>query len=754
MNEHFQREDWTLFRSLSTLSQKAGVPTQKLSALVAKELADNALDSSGACEYGMIGAHGFFIADKGVGIPGSDADIARLFSIGRPLVSSKLLRLPTRGALGNGLRVVVGTVLATGGTLRVSTRGRTLQLHPQDDGTTQSEHLGAWDGEGTRIEVALGAAAGGVVLEWVGQAVLMAEGGSGYKGNTSPFWYDGDAFFELAQAAGERSVRELMASFDGCTGSTAGRVAAAYLNRTASSLTREEAQDLLCTARQIAKPVNPERLGAVGLTGGLPNSYACMTGTYQAEASRSNLTAVIPYMIEAWADLENGPSLNAHVNRTPITGEVQAYHSKTELQLFGCGLSHGIDVGKRAPRLWLNIVTPYMPITSDGKEPDLRAFLPDIRTTIEKAVGKAKRRTGAQMEKKLTEKSVILEHLQTAMDKASGGGVYRFSLRQLYYAVRPYIMELTGNTNPTYENFAAVIRDYESEYGDIAGMYRDPRGVLYHPHLQQEIALGTLAVEKYKRPDWTFNKVLYCEKEGFFAILRAVQWPERHDCALLTAKGYASGAARDVIDLLGDTAEGLQFFCIHDADAYGTMIYQSLQDATKARPARRVRVKNLGLEPDEALRMDLEVERFAREKAAPVAEYVLPSWKQWLQTQRVELNAMTTPQFLAWLDSKFEDESGKVIPSVAVLTDQLEDNVETQVRETLTEQILHEGDFENRVAETLEALEDEVQAACEDIADTVAAVLEDTPQHLWRAPVAGIAKRIVEEINIDASTAT
>ena len=41
----FTREDWTLFRSLQTLGQKAGVPRNRLARLVFKELADNALDA-------------------------------------------------------------------------------------------------------------------------------------------------------------------------------------------------------------------------------------------------------------------------------------------------------------------------------------------------------------------------------------------------------------------------------------------------------------------------------------------------------------------------------------------------------------------------------------------------------------------------------------------------------------------------------------------------------------------------------------
>ena len=64
------------------------------------------------------------------------SEVARLFSISRPMVSTKLLRLPTRGALGNGLRVVAGAVLASEGSLTVTTRNRRIELRPERDGTT------------------------------------------------------------------------------------------------------------------------------------------------------------------------------------------------------------------------------------------------------------------------------------------------------------------------------------------------------------------------------------------------------------------------------------------------------------------------------------------------------------------------------------------------------------------------------------------------------------------------------------------
>ena len=142
----FVREDWTLFRTLGTLCQKAGVPPQQLRRLVAKELIDNALDVVDLDAGGPlrvraaeIDTRGFVVEDDGRGIDGTPEEIAALLSIRRPLVSSKLLRLPTRGALGNGLRVVAGAVLASGGRLAVWTRDRRLSLFPQDSGETRVE---------------------------------------------------------------------------------------------------------------------------------------------------------------------------------------------------------------------------------------------------------------------------------------------------------------------------------------------------------------------------------------------------------------------------------------------------------------------------------------------------------------------------------------------------------------------------------------------------------------------------------------
>jgi hypothetical protein len=458
----------------------------------------------------------------------------------------------------------------------------------------------------------------------------------------------------------------------------------------------------------------------------------------------------LPFVLEVWAEVADRQDFAVSINRTPATAEVNAYHDIKEgrLSAYGCGLKHSFKVGRRPMRIHLNVDTPHMPIITDGKAPDLRPLLPPIAGLMEKVARRARDRAKALHPAgpaSVSQKDAILECLDRAIAKAGDDGAYRFSLRQLFYAVRPYVIEAVGK-ELEYGTFTKVITAYEAERGaDIPGIYRDARGTLYHPHIGATIALGTLGVESYRRPGWTFNKILYCEKEGFHPILIAAGWPERHDCALLTSKGYASRAARDVLDLLGDTDEDLHFFCIHDADAYGTMIYQALQEGTEARARRRVEIHRLGLEPAEAMEMDLQVEEVVRKPdapAAPVADYVEEPWRGWFQTKRIELNAMTTPQFLEWLDRKFADLVGKVVPPADVIADRLQGEVRSEVERRITARVLQEARIDERAERELRRLGPAIGARSETIASDVRRYLDQHRECPWGDPVAAAARAI------------
>src|SRR5262249_11295743 len=141
-------------------------------------------------------------------------------------------------------------------------------LKPQYDGTTKVLRTAKVDfPTGTRIEISFGPAlpVDSQTLHWAKLAIHFAQG-KVYVGRSSPRWYDTAQFHELLYASGDRPVRDLIASLDGCTGATAGTILAkAKLNRSAcNGITREQATTLLEAARDYAKSVTPERLGAVG----------------------------------------------------------------------------------------------------------------------------------------------------------------------------------------------------------------------------------------------------------------------------------------------------------------------------------------------------------------------------------------------------------------------------------------------------------------------------------------------------------
>jgi Topoisomerase 6 subunit A/Spo11, Toprim domain len=739
-NLKFEREDWSLFRTVEGLQQRAGVRKERLRRLVLKELADNGLDNGANVQIGTLDGGGYFVEDDGSGI--EPEEVASLFSISRPMVSTKLLRLPSRGALGNGLRVVAGAVLASEGSLTVITRNERIELRPERDGTTTM--LGTTPTDfliGTRIEISFGSSlpADPNALSWARTAIRLGCIGQAYSGKSSPWWYDPPQFRELLYASGATPVRELIANLDGCTGAKAGEIVAeAGLGRAlCEDVTNGQAERLLRIARANAREVKPSRLGAIGPEAYPGWAYASASGTAEIAP-----TVSIPYVIEGWAVAADKTTLQACVNRTAVTGDIRAARDKRDIDIFGCGLHHRVTQAPKDAQfdIILNITTPFMPITSDGKAPNMVPFLDGIMSAVASAVRKAHRPNAGNRK---TQKDIVLDNLDDAIAEVSNDGEFRFNERQILYRLRPIVREETGKELTT-ANFKGIITDYEAEHGEIPLMYREPRGSIYHPHKQETITLGTLMVENYKRPPWQYNKVVYIEKEGFAEALKAVRWAERHDCMLASSKGFTTRAIRDLVDKLAEHDEPVTVFCVHDADAYGTMIFQTFQEATRARGARKIKIINLGLEPWEALEMGLEVEGVEeKDRRKAVANYVLDhegEWEEWLQTRRVELNAMTTPQFIEWLDSQMEaHDTSKLIPPADVLEDELAGRIEAKVRADITERILREAGLDDQVAEAIAEIEKPTAATLE---QGIRRLFKREPDREWRDHIEVVAQKM------------
>ncbi|AZK47850.1 ATP-binding protein [Paenibacillus lentus] len=248
--------------------------------LVVKELVDNALDISGSCELHKTDQNSFVVADHGDGI--NPDLIETYFSINRPMVSSKLLRLPSRGALGNGLRVVTGAVISTGGNLLVSTYQKTYALTFNEDGTTTKRHVADWNGLGTKIEINLGSIQiTEQDLAWGKAAIRMANvsHNKSFKGKTSPFWYTSEAFYEVCNAA-QIDLISLAAYFHKTDKSTQSHIESFFdANPLSNELSFEQTKHLLDILRSGNSHVKANSLGQAGnfAHGG---SYKKLTGSF------------------------------------------------------------------------------------------------------------------------------------------------------------------------------------------------------------------------------------------------------------------------------------------------------------------------------------------------------------------------------------------------------------------------------------------------------------------------------------------
>jgi hypothetical protein len=77
-----------------------------------------------------------------------------------------------------------------------------------------------------------------------------------------------------------------------------------------------------------------------------------------------------------------------------------------ELSVFGSGLACGCRTApkKGSYAIIVNVTTPYCPITSDGKAPDLDPFSDQIMD----AIGSATRKAQRAAERKVSQKSIVL----------------------------------------------------------------------------------------------------------------------------------------------------------------------------------------------------------------------------------------------------------------------------------------------------------------------------------------------------------
>jgi DNA topoisomerase VI subunit B len=756
-----------------------------LRSLAAKEFTDNALDAADAAsrpgEVAISVDHdgNLIVEDVGIGIANATPEkLAGIFCVARAMISSKLLRRPTRGCVGNGLRVCLGWLTATRGRLIVETGRIRVELVPEIDGQSR---IGKVETIEPIAGLRLTAVAGDERfrkedLGWAEDAIELAKQSSApaFIGRPSPHWMDLDHFRVLLRSAvGNISVRQFLAQFDGCTGSKAQtKIAAPFLRRAAADLTSDEAAVLLTLAQRETKPPKPKALHPLGRNTVVATGYAIAEGTFLTGLHTPH--AAIPFFVECWADAphpEDQPAsaiTTLYMNRTValVRCSCRAWHRFLDISIGGTEVRVSVPAGPHY-EITIAVTACMFPMTSDGKAPDCRVF----RSAMIEAVGKAAKQAGnelaAQMsaaqkwldrqrnreereeaqalriadrearqqrqaaitmwkaeQKKLpTIKDVVLELLPGAIELEARSG-HLFNTRRLLYRIRDEVLRRTGK-ELIQNTFDRLVTEIEAETGDLHPLLiREARGNFRIPHHLggTTLPLGTLTVRQFHRPAWTFNKIVTIEKEDLRLMLEQARWDQRHDTLLMSSKGFNSRAARDLIDKIAGTSEPVLVFSVHDADAAGTLIQHTLQHATLARGARKIEVIDLGLQPWEGIDLGLSIEKVlpthnknGTEKRRPVGEYVKArtdpapkgeTWEEWLQHSRLELNAFTSAELIAWLDQKMaQHDAGKLIPPDDILQDQFSERARPRADDSLQLAIITHLD---RVVATMKA--EEVEA--------------------------------------------
>ena len=309
-------------------------------------------------------------------------------------------------------------------------------------------------------------------------------------------------------------------------------------------------------------------------------------------------------------------------------------------------------------------------------------------------------------------KAAAYKVIRQAYMAASANGQLPAKVRQIYYQVRPLVMELTGGK--TWKNsdtftqgvFSDYVRDHPRETQDWDVVF-DARGHLTEPHVKRRIGIGTLEVRGYVNswketcefnsaiaiddivptsgPANRYQFALFIEKEGFDSLLERAKISERFDLAIFSSKGQSNVATRKLVDEL--SALGVTILVAHDLDIAGFTISHWLSHDNERYQFRNTpKVIDLGLRLADVERLGLQSEEQIHKQEKDPTEKFLEwgtdevteeeaaflrgrhqSWKTWIG-RRVELNAMTSRQFIDWLEDKLQKARvKKVVPDAAVL---------------------------------------------------------------------------------------
>jgi DNA topoisomerase VI subunit B len=555
---------------------------------------------------------------------------------------------------------------------------------------------------------------------------------------TSPHWYTPEAFRSLIAAyvaverdGGEsRSVREFVSEFDGLTGSLKQKRVLEQANLSGARLedlvAEEEvnatvADRLLKTMQKHTRPIRAAALGMLGekhLRTSLVKHYGADPATVVYKR-KMGMDGALPYILETafalktTADEDQQCDVVVGLNWSPALAQALPQLSEVLAEM-------RIDIWDPV-LLAVHIAHPRLEPTDRGKarywlqNESLAALRKCVRLAArhwkklkhradrdgrlaEKDLEEERRRLGRGGRQRIKEAAyeVMAQAYLHASDPGDYGDAGRrlpAEARQIMYAARPLVLELTGGEAwKNSEYFTQhLLPDFVNEHPQLTSNWDvvfGARGALEEPHTGRRVPLGTVDVRNYVAgwsadiperlepitlasgcptcgPGNRYRFALFVEKQGFDALLAAGAIATRYDLALMSTKGMSVTAARQLVEKL--SACDVTILVLRDFDKSGFSIVQTLRsDTRRYRFHCEPKVIDLGLRLEDAKALRLQSERVnyatkkdprerLRECGATPEEcrFLVQGGGQgrWWG-ERVELNAMTASQFLQFVERK------------------------------------------------------------------------------------------------------
>jgi hypothetical protein len=383
------------------------------------------------------------------------------------------------------------------------------------------------------------------------------------------------------------------------------------------------------------------------------------------------------------------------------------------------------------------------------------------KTEERHAAAQARRWDVMTASRSMTVKEAAYSVMREAYMKASAGNTLPAKARQIMYAARNRIQELTEKTLDDRYFTQTLLPDFMTACPVLTADWKvvwDARGHLTEPHTHHSVPLGTTEVEDYVRrlgdPRWSdpsaampaistcgpsgrYGALLFVEKEGFGELFRKAKLAERYDLAIMSTKGVSVTAARRLVDHICSRYE-IPLFVLHDFDVSGFTILRTLQcDTRRYAFQNAIEVVDLGLRLADAKEWSLESETVHHhQKWSSVGAQLEESGAteeeiQFLKDRRVELNAFTSDKLIEWIEGKLEEHGvRKVIPKYETLAEEYRRQRQSAYLRK------HFSELLERSRKHIAGLD--VSA---DLEEEVARLLQDEPALAWNDAVAEIARR-------------